>query len=87
MIFLAEKTRLLNSVSRTLAEQFFWAHIKEAVVDVGAVIKTHYANVDLSLATSGHNPGTTVEQFGEYLAEAGPLGDYAAEQFEFCSEQ
>ena len=54
---------------------------------MGAVIKTHYANVDLSLSTSGHNPGTTVEQFGEYLAEAGPLGDYAAEQFEFCSEQ
>jgi len=42
--------------------------------------------VDLRVASGGHVPSTSAQQWKEYLDEAQPLGDYTADQFDFVPE-
>jgi len=67
-------------------EKFFKSAVKDAIMDAGAVIKSHFSNVDLRVASGGHMPSTSAQQWKEYLDEAQPLGDYAADQFDFVPE-
>lgn len=69
--------------AKNVAVQFMRIALKKSIADLLAVVKSHYPSVDHGVIRAGPPPDFEEERFDELMAEAGPVAEALANEFEF----